>query len=58
VVEEVRRRVREGNLTCPECEGCMTLQVSYTRKTRGLVAPLVRVTWAGLSARGVCPSIR
>ena len=62
VVEEVRRRVREGNLTCPECEGCVTLQVSYTRKTRGPVAPLVRVAWAErprfMSSHSVTPSVR
>ena len=62
VVEEVHRRVREGNLTRPEYEGCVTLQVSCTRKTRGPVAPLVRVAWAErprfMSSHSVTPSVR
>ena len=62
VVGEVRRRVREGNLTCPECKGCVTLQVSCTRKTRGPVAPLVRVAWAErprlMSSHSVTLSVR
>ena len=62
VVEEVHRRVREGNLTRPEYEGCVTLQVSCTRKTRGPVAPLVRVAWAErprlVSWHSVTPSVR